>query len=462
MRSGWLPALAFLLPWLAGCQGDGPICGSERLAEALERAYRGDTVRVGTCRLEGSFTVPEGVTLEGQGDGSVLAGGAEGPVVVLEADGAETVLRAVSIESDGPFGVYARGGGAARLEGVRVVATRGVGLGLEGLSTATLEDVSAAGPVTEENAESFDPRPSERDTAILGLFMVRVSDAELARVEVNGFAGFGAILAEGSTHWRWGNASKNLGCGLTVQGGSALLEELVLCDTFRGASLVPAYGGYFPDAEVETRDVEVCAAEGIGMLHLGGEADHTGLSAHGNDEGGLWAQAIRAFELRGAGSAIYDNRFVGLALLEPVGSVEIADASIEGTAEMLRFYAGAETVTSGDGIQLVRPAGAVDLAGIRLDGNERVGLLLDSPAQPSAITIADLLVDGVDDALGAIAQGADLPEGWDDGVSRLGATEANDAAHEGALQVAEGLDGADLPESTALVEHGIEGLLFDR
>ena len=69
----WVPAALALGLFAVGCQGeqdDGPFCSAAALAEALAAASAGETVRVGACRLAGSFTVPAGVTLAGEGGGA--------------------------------------------------------------------------------------------------------------------------------------------------------------------------------------------------------------------------------------------------------------------------------------------------------------------------------------------------------------------------------------------------------
>ena len=117
------------------------------------------------------------------------------------------------------------------------------------------------------------------------------------------------------------------------------------------------------------------------------------------------------------------------------------------------------SVEVGDGIQLVGTTQAVTLEDITLSGNARVGVLVDlDGGTMDSFSMAGVSVDGVDDALGAIAQGGTLSAGWDDGVTRQGATAANDAAFSDVLDVVSIVDPSDLPPAADLAAQGLHCL----
>src|SRR5437773_1369677 len=99
--------LGFLLLFAAGCGGSrSPICDASGLTSALGSARSGDTVHVGACTIMGSFSVSQGITLEGLGTTSRLVGPADQAAITLQP-GAR--IEDVQIESGGKIGVLARG-----------------------------------------------------------------------------------------------------------------------------------------------------------------------------------------------------------------------------------------------------------------------------------------------------------------------------------------------------------------
>lgn len=448
----------------AGCTDPGGICDPLELEEALAGAYPTETVQAGACRITGAFTVPAGVTLRGRGRGETTIVGAAGAAAVRVIPGAEpAVLADLGVRSEGPVGVLVRGeGGAAVLESIAVRASRGVAIGVEGLDRVEVRGARLEGPVTRDNAGQIPPEPAPEDWATHGLVLVRVADAVLSDVDANGFARFGVLIVDGETDWRTGDASANLGSGLMVHGGHAFLEGLVLCGMMQGVSLIPPYGAVFvAGAEVETQGLEVCDCEGPGTIHELASVRHVDLSAHGNRDAAVWVQDSPAFELSGAGTSISGNRFAGVVLVDS-GEARLAGGTIEGSVTASRIFRTLGTVAVGDGVQLVRPSGRVDLSSLRLVENERVGLLLelDGSTDP-AITLDGVTVSGSGAELGAVAQGPAVPEGWDSGVLREGATGANDAAHTGELQIVDLVAPDDMPEITAVVDRGVEAIVGD-
>jgi hypothetical protein len=449
-----------------GCSDDdaGPICSAEALTAALAGASPGDTVRIGGCRIEGSFTVPAGVTLAGRGIGTttVAWSGTDTPALRIGSGTAAAVVTDLTVETDGSAGILARGDGAVEVRRVAVRATRGIAVGVEGFRSASLEDVRLDGPVTAANAASWPADVTSADTATHGLVAVRVADLSLVRFETHGFAGFGGLAVDAATDWRGGSASANLGVGLMLHGGSGTLEDVEVCGTFQGVRLVPAYGLVFAGgADVSTARLEVCEGEGYGMLHDDVGAMHVDLSAHDNGDAAIWIQRCPWFELSGADTLLERNRFAGVVVRES-GNVIVRNATIDASALAIRTFAETGSVRVGDGVQVVRPTGIVSLESVSLANNERVGVLLDVTSEQMAdVNFDAVTVSGMGTQYGVVAQGDAYADGWDDGVTREGTTGVNDAAFSTPLGIAGSLAAGDMPAASVVEADGLAGIIGD-
>ena len=436
-------------------------CDPDELQAALSNAADGDTVRIGTCRLTVSLTVPAGVTLEGAGvDDSVLVGPDGEVALTVEPAAGGTFVRNLSVESAGPAAVLVEGAGSATIEHVQIVASRGIGLGVEGLDDLILTNVSLRGPVDAANASGYLPPVSSEDVATHGLVIVGVGAATLNDVDSSGYAQFGALIVDSAITWSGGGTSENLGTGLMTWGGSATLTSLDLSGTFEGLQLIPAYGGVFAGgADVDTTSLHVSDSEGYGLLHSESTARHIDLTARNNDLAAVWLQNCSRFELSGAGSGLVGNGLAGIVAVDS-SDVTIRHAHVDATVTRTMIVAETGSVQVGDGIQLVGTTDNVTLENLTLSGNARVGLLVDfAGGTLDSLSMADVSVDGSGEALGAIAQGGTLRAGWDDGVMRQGATAANDAALADDLDVVGIVDPSDLPTAAALADQGLAALL---
>jgi len=450
-----------------GCTKEG-ICDAGELQEALNNALRGDTVKVGVCHVSGSFTVPDGVTLSGQGrELTILSHTGEGPVVELTPGSREPVLRDLAIENHTIAGVLARGTGHARILRVDVRAHKGIGIGGEGLDSMIMEDVSLIGSVTAETAEAIPLEPSPSKLATHGIALVNVELADLTNVQINGFARMGSLFLDGRTEWRYGGSSENVGVGLLVHDGSALLEDLELCGGFRSLALHPPHAAMFLEgAAIETHRLDVCECEGVGLFHDSSGGTHTDLTARDNDDAAVWVQntEAQALEILGVGTRFVNNGLAGI-VLKDAGDVRVEGADFEAMTKVtvVRENDGdLERFDVADGIQIVNPLGDTRLRDVRLAFNKRVGLLLDVE-RPVALTLERVEVEGEGEQLGALIQGEEtsIPADWDIGVSRLGATLANDQDFIGRLGVIESVGPAELPDVTDIINEGLDAILSD-
>src|SRR5262245_41291685 len=94
----------------AGCGGEDEFCDAASLAAALGAAQSGDTVQMGSCRIEGAFTVPAGVRLRGK-EGSVIASSAGSAAITLSPGAGASCVSSLRIESAGSIAILARGAG---------------------------------------------------------------------------------------------------------------------------------------------------------------------------------------------------------------------------------------------------------------------------------------------------------------------------------------------------------------
>jgi hypothetical protein len=464
-------AIAAVLALTAGgCTTEG-LCDPQEIVSALFRAFPGDIVTIGTCRVVGSFTVPAGVNLVGQGpDKSILFGeGDEQPVLLVMPGAQATRVADLLVQSDTLAGVLLIGEGQAVLERIGVEARRGIGIGAEDLDSVRLSDITLTGPIPldEDDLYTVPPIPSPQDISTHGLVLAHVADAVLTDVEVTRFAGMGVLLVNGSTVWQGHSSSGNLGTGVMVHAGFARLQDLVLCRALQGPLLVPPYAAVFvAGAQVETENLEVCESERVGLFHDSADATHLNLRAHNNMDAAVWVQNAAAHRFEVGGAELTDNGFASLLLMD-VGDIVVHDGSIDSTVEVQRFAQGVETgnVTAGDGLHLVRPLGPVVLRDLLFSFNERIGMLLELEGErPVDLSLERVVVDGTGEQLGAHAQGDEqaIPRAWDAEVNREGAPVDNDPRQTDPLTyVALQEDPGNVPNAEDVAERGLAAIIGD-
>ena len=462
-----LAGLSCIVVAACGQDDGGPACTAGALEERLGAAGTGDTVSLGACRIVGSFRVPAGVRLVGEGaQVSTIAAVPGGVAVTLELGGAETSLADVTVESEtGCAAVVAQGDGAGdvALEAVSIRAIRGIGLGVEAVRRLRLDALEIVGGIAPEDADAtIPPLPpytcGQADPATHGLVLVDVEDAQLADVRIAGFSAVGALLLRSTVTWSGGSVTDGVGTNLEVWGGQATLEDLVIERAHDGLAPIESYGAVFASgAGVVGRRLSVTEQDATGLFVEGAAVELEDLVASDNGFAGVWVQSAASFAIRGAATRIEANGFAGVALLD-IDDAVIADATIAGTVEKLGLSGPTTDVRAADGLHLVRSAGS--LSDLTLTDNPRVGLLVDlGGASTDALAIERVTVDASDDALGAVAQDGDLVAGWDSGVDRRGATAVNDAAFAEILAIARGVGPSCIPAPGELEVGGLASLL---
>jgi hypothetical protein len=481
------------------------VCDLAALRLRLAGAAPGETVKMGSCRIVGSVTVPPGVILAGEGPGrSTLAPDAN-VTVCLEPGSPATTLRDVTVEASAVAGVAVcdtapderRVRGLA-LEQVTVAVSRGWGVYVVGVGDVSLRDVTLTGPVDADNKddEAFEyvlgqipatlgactttPQdlcsPGEMRevgiescpscdalvvqqvcdecerwatvTATEGLVLRNVILASVIRAQVEGFAKIGVTVVDSELVWTGGRIEGNLGAGLfaersriTMSADAAAGEdgfpriERTFSSTYRTGAVgafVTGDGSRFVSDRLLVRD-----NLGYGIVHVDATALHTGLAATRNAYAAVWAGG--APELMLEGSSVVDNGFAGVVLSSCEG-VTIRDTTISGTDLVDRSMGEGGSVMAGDGLHMRAVTGAL-IERVRCEDNDRVGILLDLGGGAPGVTFSGVTVSGTGGQLGAVAgpvvvgsaptvsELTPVPPGdggWDAGIVREGATEAND------------------------------------
>ena len=133
-------------------------------------------------------------------------------------------------------------------------------------------------------------------------------------------------------------------------------------------------------------------------------------------------------------SVLEDNGVVGLYVES--SELDVDELSVMRTIGLRARVGETEDADIGDGIQLVSASGSLDR--VTLEGNERVGLLVDvSRGDLDDLSFGRITVSAEAESLGAVAQdesGA-IRDSWDATVLREGSAETSDAAYVGPLPV---------------------------
>ncbi len=468
-------ALAALVA--AGCNA-GPYCDGEAADDALMAAAPGDVVELGACEVMGPLRVPPGVELAGQTGTVVVAPRDSGGVVLLGGPSA-SVVRDLEVRVEGRIGVLFRGGGAGRMERVRVDARRGIGMGAEGMASLELIDVELIGPVDEVNASDarwlrvlpapIDPascpgpgacdcEPGAIDeaneqlcnadgrwatwTATFGLVLTRVASADLSGVTVRGFAEWGAVLTDSGVRWVGGGVEDTLGVGVRQVGGTLDLEDVAAERTHAGLRGARPYGIVTTDGgRLEGLRVTVSDNDRYGVLLSGATGLLEDLVAERNGDAALWVAGSDDFELCGTATTLSDNAFAGAVVVGSSG-VRLADGSVAATAEQERPVGALGVLRVGDGVHVIDATGPIQLQDVTLSDNDRSGILVDLGSMGTGnVTFAGVTVSGSGAQLGAVAGRpggagqltAEAPAGWDSGITRSGAVGTNDAMFTGSI-----------------------------
>lgn len=437
-----------------GC-GAGGDCDPASIAERLAGARAGDTVEIGACVTEGNFVVPNGVTVRGAGVGETFVNVTSDLGFRFTGDGA---IEGLTIDSVGSAAIFAIGPSSLRIEDVTVNAGRGIGVGVENLAALTMRNVTLRGPANADNAELYPVETGSNVAATHGLVLVRVAQANLQSISVQGFVVAGALLLDSTTSWTGGDADLNLYSGIHQDGGSLDLSGVSASGTFEGTSAEPAKGLVLTSAAaVTTSQLRAEDGEGFGVLHLEqSTGTHTNLAINRNERAGLWCQGADALEVAGNAD---ENGAAGMVVID-CANVNLHDLQVGRSRSRLETVGPTETATISDGIQLQGSTLGLRLTNVRLTDNARVGLLLHLNGEMiGAGVITNVNVMGPSGANGAVAQTGTVAANWDSGITRDSNTLANDNALANPLDIVGAVTPCDHPTADRARLSGVGGLL---
>lgn len=334
------------LPDGVTCAKTAKATDSATLTQGLARSGDGGCVVLSAGLYQGSFAVPDGVSVVGETAAVTVSGVDASPVFVL---GARSGLHRLSVQAAAAaqsIGVRARS--AAKIAGVTVGGAKSAGVLLvcdQDCAANTLRDV-----VLRQNG--------------IGLW------AYGAHVEVTG----GTVAEQKAT-------SLASGYGVVANGGASLsMSGTIVADNEDLGVLVDGEGG----TQATLRQVSV----------------------HDNLGRGIWAQqlagSLAAPKLTVDGCTIERNRLVGLGVRASTG-LAIRGGRIGGTVSVRATSdLDGQLHAMGDGLALFEGSAGVTADQVELGGNERAQILVDKGGPDIALTTGAITQAG--EQLGVVIQ----------------------------------------------------------
>jgi hypothetical protein len=468
--------LGAALALLPGCTGTDtaeglntgastPACTAPAISDALSRARPGGTVQLGKCTVTGSFTVPAGVILAGAGAGqTVITAPAKQPAIVLKPGSTPSAVKDLGIKSAGTAGVLAQGTGTgkARVEGITVTATLGIGLGAEKLESFEMQKVTVTGPVTRSTKGSFSIASTPDKAATHGIVLWGVGAADLAEVTASGWTGYGALFIKSGTRWTGGAASDNLGVGVMIVDGQATLDGVTLSGTFQDKSGFPGFGGVFASAPLVTGTPDETAA-GAAVTLING-------TVHGNEGPGLLYGGGQSLEVES--TEVDGNQFAGLLVAQSSGITVRSSTFGQTKTVALATSEPAGEIEGGDGVQLLGSTQGIHFDDVQINTNSRGGLLVDIGDVELAqadMTWSNVSVSG-NAVFGALCQGSNAngqkavwgpgygTTPWDEGILRDDISMASDTQIVSPVDILGVVDPNVMPSPVSVVTGGLIAL----
>lgn len=373
------------------------VTSDEELASVAAGSAPGDCIALQPGDY-GPIAAPSGVSVLGQGAGSVRVSG----VRIASATGA--VLRGVEVGAGGIVVDAAAVG--VEIDSVRVLGSSGSGV-----------EVGAGASVSIRASEIV-------GSAQYGVVAFDAAEVSLERVIVEDGAGPGVwTQCEGGCDCAAPPAvtvtdtlvRNNKVVGVSLAGVGAVLHNVEIRDHSEGSDF-GATGGLaaFACSTVEATSLRVLDNSGYGVLiddasgSIGSGLGDTGepqVQISGNSTG-VWLQAVTTgFVLDGLN--VEDNKGVGIGVSLESKGIVCWNTWITGTTEMT-VPVLAEGVASaaevGDGFAWL-DGSEVAVDNVTLSGNQRASMLIDGPAGAGS-TITNVTLEGGDELLGLVQQNA--------------------------------------------------------
>ena len=414
------------------------------IGAAIAKAAAGQTILVADGTYGEALVVDKALTLRGAGAskvtitppsgsvGLIASGGAlrvetltvdSATLVGIATDGIDATLKGVVVtgvkrgkvdgKPIGGHGVQAIGGGALRLQGVRIVENTGTGLLAQGVAKVSIVSPDFM----------TDPQLNARSPGKAGIVSPDFDGGGGADVTGNWGGGIAIVSpdfmpgksddpkhddAKGivSPDFSSGGAliANNRRFGVALYGANGKLEGTAIRDTEKHSAesfadgLVVAGSAAVGAQEVAVAGTSIVTGNArAGVLTIGDKdakvAHRTTIDGDvsANLLGGAWAQGGSAQLVVGDKAVLDNNRIVGVAGTS--GALLTIGAALVSSTQKVSWSGGRTDEDSiGDGIGLFDGARAA-LTGTRLQGNARAGLMIDGAAVKGGV--ADITAKGV-------------------------------------------------------------------
>ena len=431
----------------ATASGDGSAAHPfSTIEEGVKRATAGDCIALAAGSYTGT-TLKAGVSLLGAGARHVTISSSDAGRPALALDGgADALLRGFTLSSAG-VGLSVRGTQGTTIDQVRLEAAQGVGiegrdakqLVIQNTRIEKLGPASTGGGDAGHDAGAGDAgAPASTDHGI-GVLLARGTTATLTGCAVQDCATQGILVDESDLILEKSAVSSSGLFGVVVQcaTGCGGLTGSRITGTMITAS--QGIGLLVTGAKLEATDNDIgdtrhaagfargVQIQGGAAVVLRGNRVHHGVgqgivldsvtgtleqnTVEGNQERGIWLQHISSPGLKLTQNTITANERAGLGATDST-AVTITGGRIEGTKKLDVMLQG-KTGKVGDGIQVLGQSD-VQISGVTLKDNERIGLIIDN-ARASA---SNTTIDGGDVAL--VVQNASLAQQSFSGLSGAG------------------------------------------
>ena len=354
-----------------GCQSSEVDLPKVDLDAVLLTAAAGDVIELGPHSYEGSFEVPEGVTLRGGPQTRLIA--KEEDMVVLNLIPAKeedrpTKVESVTIES-GKLAINAEGTGYIEILKASIETPTGAGIHLKGV-TGKIKESKLAGAIEGPNSDKLmlGETFSSDSVSVIGIAMVN-ADVQLEKVDIEGYVGFGAVAYQSNVVWKEGMVRWIVGAGFLNEAGTALLEGLTFKEGLQSKDILGKRNGFgivsSKEASTDTFSVTIESMMGMGFVAYESiSGRHLGLSVIDSSSYGIHIQGKEEDRTVKSGAiqelsfetvSLVGNSMAGLSILENSKVALDNDSFITDTVAY-GAAVSSDDIVLGHGIQLAGKA----------------------------------------------------------------------------------------------------------
>lgn len=277
----------------------------EAFAERLATAVAGEVIRVTPGTLQGSFVVPAGVVLLGDGvdivavggAGLRLTGGSATQPTVIRGFGLRTLAGAAPVSA-----ITAVGGDALVLSDLTLALSSGAGIISEGVQNLQICGTEISGGLDDESFAALSDLPTvaATDAAILGLVVTAGEQLTKARIDIRdlvirNIAGFGAAFIDTEAAWAQGRVEGCAGTGIFLSRSTHGWTDVVVtggrASSTGSATFQTGWGVVNTEASrLDTDGLQIAGIPGFGLFQSGSRSQHLGARVVANTMRGVLVQ----------------------------------------------------------------------------------------------------------------------------------------------------------------------------